>query len=107
MTNIIAHCVKNDQEDVRAVITVPCDSLDAWVVAAFEDEFSDIEKLDSPWDIITRKKDYHGIRIPGRKKSKKPYGALIEKVCNNWSTVKEKCPQAQTFEANVQAMLMP
>ncbi len=108
LTNMIACYVKQTQEEnIKAVVTVPCDSSDAWVVAAFEDEFSDVEKLNSPWDIITQKKDYHGIRIPGRKKSKKPYAALIEGVCDNWSKVKEKCPQAQAFEANVQAMLMP
>lgn len=87
---------------VKYVLTIPCDATDSWIVAAFEDQVTDIEKIDSPWkDIIARGKNYHGIRIPGKNKSKRIYKILIEKVCEKWNSVKEKCPQALKFENDV------
>lgn len=91
------------QEDSPVVITIPCDSTDTWIIAAFENDIQNPEVLESPWDnVITRKKDYYGIRIPGKRKAKQPYLAMIEQVCENWETVKEKCPQALAFELSVQ-----
>ena len=90
------------QEDSPVVITIPCDSTDTWIIAAFENDIQNPEVLESPWDnVIARKKDYYGIRIPGNRKAKQPYLAMIEQVCENWETVKEKCPQALAFELSV------
>lgn len=80
------------------VCIVPCDSSDAWVVAAYED-ISNIEGIDDPWtNIIARKKDYHGIRVPGHKKTKTVYDKFIPTVCKNWELVKRRCPQAEIFD---------
>ena len=90
------------QDGDPVVITIPCDSTDSWVVAAFEDDSIEPETMDSPWDnLIAKKKDYHGIRVPGRRKGKKPYAAMIEKVCDNWERVKQRCTQAYDFEESV------
>lgn len=80
------------------VIVIPCDSMEAWILAAYEQERDDIEKIDSPWDIISRTKSFHGIRIKKDKKSKKAFEPLINQVCLCWDSVKQKCPQAQSFQ---------
>ena len=50
------------------IITVPCDSTDAWIMAAF-DPRDGIERIENPWEnVLSKKKEYHGIRIPGHKK---------------------------------------
>lgn len=96
----------NIQDNSPVVITIPCDSTDTWVLAAFENDIPYPESLVSPWtSVIARKKDYHGIRIPNRRKAKQPYSVMIKHVCENWKTVKEKCPQALTFETQVRMML--
>lgn len=87
------------------VITIPCDSTDTWVLAAFEDGLTDAERIVDPWSIITHRKEYHGIRIPKGKKSKKPYSQLIDHVCKNWALVKARCPQSLRFETDVKNAL--
>lgn len=77
---------------------IPCDSTDAWVVVAFETP-PDIEQLSDPWEqIISRSKQYHGIRIPGRKKNQVIYRQLAEKVGENWERVVEACREAARFD---------
>ena len=61
-----------------------------------------IETIDDPWNsVISRAKEYHGIRIPGHKKTKSVYQKLIPEVCRNWDIVKMRCSQAAFFEQNV------
>lgn len=96
LSQLIDSLLKPGSETV--VITVPSDSTDAWILAAYEDEMQDVESIDSPWDIISSKKEYHGVRIPSHSKNKRQYGKLIEKVCQNWSVVTQKCAQAKLFE---------
>ena len=56
-----------DMEDV--CIAVPCDSTEAWVIAAY-DETDHAEEVEDPWkNVISRGKCYHGIRIHGHKKA--------------------------------------
>ena len=82
---------------------IPCDSTDAWVVAAFETP-PDIEQLSDPWEqIISRSKQYHGIRIPGRKKNQVIYRQLAEKVGENWERVVEACREAARFDGCIRA----
>ena len=55
--------------DKRVVITIPCDSSDSWIVAAYDD-IDCIENICNPWlNIISAKKEYHNVRIPGHKKN--------------------------------------
>lgn len=44
-----------ENEDMTNIaITIPCDSTDAWVVAAY-DELDDVEMFTDPWDRIIAK----------------------------------------------------
>lgn len=80
------------------VCVIPSDSTDAWIVAAF-DNFEDVEKIQDPWNnIISRGKQYHGIRVPGHKKVKSVYDKMIPVVCSNWDIVKQCCSQANYFD---------
>ena len=48
-------------------IVIPCDSTEAWIVAAY-DGFEDVELLEAPWEnVIAKGKAYHNIRISGKK----------------------------------------
>ena len=86
-------------------IVIPCDSTDAWVVAAYDD-IDDVESLVDPWkNIIAKKKHYHGIRVRD-KKNTYTYKSFSEKVVDQWSAVKEKCSTAMLFEQEVKRILM-
>lgn len=87
------------------ICVIPCDSTDAWIVAAFDD-FEDLETIADPWNnIISKKKDYHGIRVPGHKKTKTVYDKFIPVVCQNWESVKNRCSQAAYFDHAISAVL--
>ena len=107
LTACLKELIKTYLEDKKdiPVLLVPCDASDTWILAAFEETEDDLEAVPSPWKIITRKKDFHGIRIPGRKKLKSPYLQMIDEVCAKWETVKGKCPQASAFEAELKNQL--
>ena len=82
-------------------IVVPCDSTEAWVVAAY-DEIPEAELIEDPWlNIISRRKEYHDIRIAGSKKRKRIYDQFVEVVCDNWDKVTELCLSARRFEENI------
>ena len=86
------------------ICVIPCDSTDAWIVAAFDD-LENTESIADPWtNIISRKKDYHGIRVPGHKKTKAVYDKLIPVVCRNWEFVKNRCSQASCFDQAISAL---
>lgn len=82
-------------------IVIPCDSTEAWVVAAY-DGTGNIEEVENPWiKIISKKKYYHGIRISGTKKSKRIFNEFVKEVCANWTKVTELCISAKKFENNI------
>ncbi|MDO4491999.1 MAG: hypothetical protein Q4B85_13120 [Lachnospiraceae bacterium] len=86
------------------VCVIPCDSTDVWIVAAY-DEMENIESIEDPWvTIISRAKEYHGIRIPGHKKTRNVYQKLIPKVCSEWEKVKTVCPQAEYFDQAIRSI---
>ena len=65
----------NDLSDT--CIVIPCDSTEAWIVAAY-DERENVEDIEDPWiNIIAKKKAYHNIRIPGTQKKQKILFYLI------------------------------
>ena len=43
-----------NEDMTHIAITIPCDSTDAWVVAAY-DELDDVEMFTDPWDRIMGK----------------------------------------------------
>lgn len=95
-------------EDGLAVsYVIPCDASDTWIVAAF-DEYEDYEVLHDPWQhIIASAPYYHGIKIKNRPhKAKSTYEELISTVCEKWSMVIEKCPQAKKFDEDVKRFLI-
>ena len=86
-------------------IVIPCDSTDAWVVAAYDD-INDVESLVDPWkNVIAKKKYYHGIRVRD-KKNTTTYKNFSDKVVDQWSTVTEKCSTAMLFEQEIKRILM-
>lgn len=95
-----------ENEDMaHIVITIPCDSTDAWVVAAY-DELDDIEMFTDPWDgIIAKGKYYHGIRVRGNKKNTNTYQLFSGKVAECWNAVTEKCRSAKILEQEVRRIL--
>lgn len=85
-------------------IVIPCDSTEAWIVAAY-DRITDAELIKDPWtNVISRKKFYHDIRIPGNKKRVRIYRQFAETVCANWKTVTANCLSAKIFEKNITAL---
>ncbi len=100
LTQLIHSWLKYEQ---GICIVIPCDSTDTWVAAAY-DEIPNIELLEDPWtSIISRGKEYHGIRIPGHKKGLRIYRQFVEQVCNNWENVKRLCISAKQFEDKIKA----
>lgn len=88
-----------DNKDV--LVTIPCDSTDAWILAAYRD-CDNVEMVENPWEnIIAKKKAYHGIRIPGNKKRVSVYGQLLPRLCQQWEAVTEQCYSAKSFEDKV------
>lgn len=86
------------------IIVVPCDSTDAWIVAALEDfeNMIDYESIKKPWDtIIAHKKYYHNLKISRNNKSKVVYTSLIEQMVNNWEKVTLRCEQADCFQKKI------
>ena len=78
-----------------------------WIVAAF-DQYENYEVLSDPWtNIIAHAPQYHGIKIRNRPhKAKRTYEKLISVVCDNWSDVVAKCPQAKHFDEDVRRFLI-
>lgn len=87
-------------------IAIPCDSTDAWIVAAY-DKILQTEQIEDPWmSIISREKVYHGIRIPGHKKRLLIYRQFVGEVCDNWEEIKRICVSAKRFEENLKNILL-
>ena len=85
----------------RIVITIPCDSTDAWIVAAYDD-FDDIEKIEDPWrNIIAKGKYYHDVRVRGDKKSISTYNVFTKQLVDNWNLVTQKCYSAKLLEQEI------
>lgn len=88
-------------------IAVPCDSMEAWIVAAY-DEKENVERVEDPWtNIIAKKKFYHNIKISGAKKRPKIFQEFVKVVCSNWSKVTELCVSAKRFEDHIVALFNP
>ena len=86
----------------KILITVPCDSTDTWVAAAYEDDMEDLEAFEDPWDrIISLKKEYHGIRIPGHKKSTSVYRLFLPRIVQQWDVVTKKCSSAEILDFEI------
>lgn len=94
--SVLYSALKND--DKRIVITIPCDSTDAWIVAAYNDEM-DVESIEDPWrSIIAKGKYYHNVRVRGDKKNTVTYACFMDTLADNWNSVTEKCLSAKAFE---------
>ena len=91
------------KETDATCIVIPCDSTEAWVVAAY-DQREDVEMIEDPWkNIIAHGKFYHDIRISGRKKNLRTFIQFIPTVCENWPKVTELCQSARDFEESLLA----
>ena len=86
-------------------IVIPCDSTEAWVVAAY-DQMENVETIEAPWEhIIAHGKFYHDVRIPGQKKRVRIFEQFVPVVCENWSKVTELCESARDFEKALLALV--
>ncbi len=93
------------RETDRTCIVIPCDSTEAWVIAAY-DSPANVEQLEAPWEnVIARGKSYHGIRIPGQKKRARIFEEFAPVVCENWEKVKQLCQSAQDFEQSIHTIV--
>lgn len=82
-------------------IVIPCDSTEAWIVAAY-DNTSEVEFIKDPWEsVIARKKTYHDIRISGKKKRTRIFEQFAPIVCENWEQVTNLCQSARDFEQSI------
>lgn len=82
-------------------IAIPCDSTEAWIVAAY-DQTDGIEMIEDPWEhIIARGKFYHNIRISGQKKRVRIFEQFLPIVCERWTKVTEICESARDFEKSL------
>ena len=96
---------KTYQEDV--CIVIPCDSIEAWIVAAF-DKADDAEMIENPWEnIISKKKSYHDIRVRGSSKNQRTFADLANVVCENWTDVTQICETARYFESDIRRLIAP
>lgn len=94
--SVLCSALENDNK--RIVITIPCDSTDAWIVAAYDD-IENIEKIEDPWkSVIAKGKYYHDIRVRGDKKNTVTYTHFMDTLISNWNDVTKKCLSARTFE---------
>ncbi|MEG0640524.1 MAG: hypothetical protein RR824_10850 [Clostridia bacterium] len=99
-------------EGLPICLTIPCDSTDAWIVAAYENgdalEMQSVESIENPWEnVVAHAKEYHGVRIKNRpNKAKAVYVELVSHVCTNWALVTQRCPQAKKL-ANRICFLFP
>lgn len=90
-----------DTEDT--CIVIPCDSLESWIVAAY-DGSENTEVIEDPWiNIISKKKDYHDIRIRGTQKRVLHFQEFAPVVCQNWEQVTRLCQSARDFEQTIRA----
>lgn len=85
-------------------VVIPCDSTDAWVAAAYE-TLEEPERIEDPWKhVISKGKSFHGIRIPGHKKSGIVYRQFVQHVCSNWENVRKCCLSARIFEEHIRVL---
>ena len=97
--NVLKEALNTDCDNV--IITIPCDSTDAWIVAAYGDDDYP-EKLIDPWkNIIAKGKYYHGVRVRGDKKNTNTYSEFINVLYENIDAVIEKCDTANLFKKEI------
>ncbi len=105
LENLIKKWLGNNTTDKNILITIPCDSTDAWIVAAYQD-CDNVEKVENPWEnVIAKKKEYHGIRIRGNKKNISVYRQLLPRLRQDWETVTKQCYSAKSFENKIKNFL--
>ena len=86
-------------------IVIPCDSLETWVVAAY-DSPANTESIEDPWhNIIAKRKYYHDIRVRSTQKRASLFREFAPVVCQNWQQVTQLCQSARDFEQSIRAFV--
>ena len=107
LCGLISKWLCMSEKSAPVIITIPCDSIDTWVAVAYGDLHDHCESYPDPWDsLIARGKYYHSIRIQGKKKRVLYFKQFADRICSNWNTVKEFCPQARAFESAIHGKLL-
>lgn len=107
LTSVIKQLIRSDDENEQLIITIPCDSTDTWIMAAFGDmNYSrEAESIIDPWNsIISSKKEYYGIRVSGHKKSTSVYRKFMPQLSDNWDMVTDNCKSARMFTDLIQLL---
>lgn len=81
-------------------IVIPCDSLEAWIVAAYDGP-ANVEAIENPWENVIARGPYHGVRIPRGKKSARIFAEFAPVVSQNWQQVTRLCQSARDFEQSI------
>ena len=102
----LTHLISGDKEYKENVcIVIPCDSIEAWIVAAFDKEIH-AEIIENPWEnVISKKKSYHDIRVRGSSKNQRTFMDFADVVCENWSDVTRICETARNFERDIRCLM--
>ena len=88
----------------RCLYLIPCDSIEAWIVAAF-DKVINAEMIENPWEnVVSKKKNYHDIRVRSGSKNQRAFAEFAGIVCENWSDVTRICETARIFETDIQRL---
>ncbi len=100
--NHLTHLISNDKAYRKDVcIVIPCDSIEAWIVAAY-DKDCNAEKIENPWEtVISKRKTYHNIRVRGSRKNQLIFTDFAKVVSKNWSDVTAICESARNFEQDI------
>lgn len=107
LENLLRSLIGSCAEEEKILIVIPCDSTDTWIVAAYEENIDDIEAVVDPWErIISVKKTYHGVRIPGHKKNTAIYRMFLPQIIQNWDQVTLHCQSARKMETDIRRWLM-
>ncbi len=102
----MTHIISGDKEYKENVcIVVPCDSIEAWIVAAF-DKAIHAEIIENPWEnVISKKKSYHDIRVRGSSKNQRTFMDFADVICEKWSDVTQICETARNFERDIRCLM--
>lgn len=96
-----------ESENIAEMMSGIQPGIDAWIVAAYDEDLFDIEDIENPWkNIIAKGKYYHNIRVRGDKKNTVAYAGFMDKVAENWGRVTEKCNSAKLLEEDVKRILV-
>lgn len=101
-TEHLEHLIQSWLGDMNSIcVIIPCDSIETWIVAAY-DGTEQAELLHDPWrNVIAKKTHYHDIRVRKDQKKQRTFSQFAETVCSNWEQVTKLCSCAKRLDIAV------